>query len=72
LYNSTQATAKMSFREQRPPTEEQWNSLKSSIKHFYLDDNLTLEGDGGVIEKMTEEYRFFATYEKQIELLTVD
>jgi hypothetical protein len=54
----------MSFREQHPPTEEQWKLLKSSIKHFYLDDNLTLEGDGGVIEKMTEEYGFLATYEK--------
>jgi hypothetical protein len=47
--------------EQHDPSEEQWKLFKEYIRTIYLDDNLKLEGSGGVIELMTERHSFRAT-----------
>lgn len=33
---------------------ETWESLKEVIRSYYLDQNLQLEGPGGVVEKMAQ------------------
>jgi len=42
-------------------SEERWESFKESIRAMYLDDNLTLEGDDGVIGQMDKLHNFRAT-----------
>jgi Clr5 domain len=47
--------------EQHYPDEEQWELFKEYIRSIYVDDNLKLEGSGGVIELMAERHSFRAT-----------
>ena len=42
-------------------SEETWESLKEVIRSYYLDENLQLEGPGGVMEKMAQNHYLHAT-----------
>jgi hypothetical protein len=41
-------------------SEETWESLKEVIRSYYLDQNLQLEGPGGVMEKMAQNHKLHA------------
>ena len=41
-------------------SDETWESLKEPIRSYYLDENLQLEGPGGVMEKMAQNHHLHA------------
>ena len=53
----------MALNRENQPSEDLWGTLKGEIHCLYLEDKLTLEGSGGVMEVMAERHNFKATSE---------